>query len=102
MSVNVRKDRTQRTKAPEKDLRAIVFLALVLWFSVTLRREIFLLSEDFISRLSVGGVWGHPPHSKSEQPSRDDNNFWFRLGWAVFYLAVSHFKFTGIGRCKGA
>jgi hypothetical protein len=42
---------------------------------VTLRREIFLLSEDFISRLSFTGVWGQRPRSKSEQPSRDDNNF---------------------------
>jgi hypothetical protein len=62
-------------------------LPLVLWCSVTLRREIFLLSEDFISRLSVTGVWGQRPRSKSEQPSRDDNNLGFRRGWAVFDLS---------------
>jgi hypothetical protein len=50
-------------------------------------REIFLLSEDFISRMSVTGVWGQCPRSKSEQSSRDDNNL-VRLGWAVFYPAV--------------
>jgi hypothetical protein len=38
-------------------------------------REIFLLSEDFISRISVTGVWGQRPRSKSEQPNREDNNF---------------------------
>jgi hypothetical protein len=58
-----RSDRTQRTRAPEEETGRYVEIAehfwvivkksltltlSLLWFSVTLRREIFLLSEDFV------------------------------------------------------
>jgi hypothetical protein len=61
-------------------------------------REIFLLSEDFISRMSVTWVWGQCPRSKSEQSSRDDNNL-VRLGWAVFYYFLSFASMVfGLGK----